>query len=243
MTNIMKEEITLTIPQLNNYDIKTIILNNKTYKLVQNEKCADSMLKDSLEDLSWNDIFKLANEGMLHTKYKIGASKDITLKSGEVVTMQFADYYDGHATFISKDCLETPISMKYNTHDYPNGFEDSIAYKYLNNQIFNLLPDDLHDLLYNGTAYGSRYLTLPSESNVFGEDIYAINSLEDHQWAIFEDPKNRIKKLGRSGTFYDWWEFSVCGNDPTTFCGVNASGAAGYDDATYSHGVPLCFST
>ncbi len=198
----------------------------------------NNTLRDSLEDLSWNDIFKLANNGILHAKYEIGSSKNITLKSGEVVTMQFADYYNGHTAFISKDCLETPMTMKYCGQDYPNDFKDSIIYNYLNTQIFDLLPDDLHDLLSNST----EYLTLPSEYNVFGKDIYSVNSLEDLQWSIFKDPKNRIKKLGRSGAVCGWWESSPNVSDYKCFCGVNTLGVDRYYHASHSLGIPLCFT-
>ena len=229
----------INVPNVDNSNIDVVKFNGKTYKFNNNDN-ESTMKSDALSNLEWNDIFNMVCSGEIYHLYSIGASKDIILKSGEKVIMQFAHYIDNHAIFISKDCLETPVQMVSYYDNFSGNINDTIAYKYLNNQIFNLLPDDLYDIIIK-SSIDKPHLILPSEYNIFGEYIFSDNSIEDYQWDIFKDPKNRIKRLSNDGAVCDWWESSPFVSYSTSFCIVNTSGAADGHGASYSLGVPLCF--
>ena len=91
----------------------------------------------------------------------------------------------------------------------------------------------------SGLLETTDYFGLAPEKAVFGS---ATRSYSDEaalyaQWKWYQTASNRIKKLGDTGSAYNWWECSPCSGASYSFCRVNSYGGAYYDYADYSFGL------
>lgn len=84
------------------------------------------------------------------------------------------------------------------------------------------------------------HLWLPSETQVFGETIFAANELNDSKLDWFSVPKNRVKFVGGSASY--WWLRSPRSGYSYAFCIVLSNGSANYDNAGNSNGVSPGFT-
>lgn len=112
-------------------------------------------------------------------------------------------------------------------------FEKTDLYKWLNGEYRKSLP------FYAGGSNECK-IFLPSEHNIFGEDIYGEGG--DIQWNIFKETKERIRtRKSEYGSPVYWWESSPYVSGASAFCLVITSGAADASGASGSNGVVPCF--
>ena len=194
-----------------------------------------------------------------------------TLKIGDIITektldgeemdLVVVDMGPGWARFESKDCL--PVEVAYNQNNRnAGGFADSDVKRYLNEEVFNGLPEELRNVIAeverkqeNGKSSLCR-LFLPTESELFGDCCYSEDDTYS-QIEYYKDRRNRIKCNRKGGSpDCDWWTASVRSGNSTACVGavghgrsgnstkcvsVSSGGHSGNWNASNELYVPVCF--
>lgn len=218
-----------------------------------------NIIKHSTERSSWHDIADMIHVGEYYRMFDVGDSISCTLKDGKRIDIDVAaanPFGDNQVAFCFHDCLNDASMNRTNTNR--GGFCESKMQDYLNNDIFNLLPDDLKEVItarkivqtIRSAEFSAEYkLWLPSLYEVYGE-VYTRYNCESNekQFELFQNPRNRIKfRRGASGEDYShslyWWLRSPSVGNSTTFWGVNYYGScgSGFGDASNTLGVCPCF--
>lgn len=166
---------------------------------------------------------------------KIGDRISFTLKTGEKVEAMAVKELINGTVFCTVDYLDQAYQMnrKGGTR---GGYEASDLRKSLNGEILDSFPDDIRERLIpfdNGDI-----LTIPSEREMFGENIFAEEDEGDvMQWEPMADRHNRV--AFRDGV-YEWgWLRNVANS--TDFARCRAHGNAHGWNASYSRGVRPAF--
>ena len=164
---------------------------------------------------------------------------------GEEMDLVVVDMGPGWARFESKDCL--PVEVAYNQNNRnAGGFADSDVKHYLNEEVFNNLPEELRNVIAeverkqeNGESSLCR-LFLPTESELFGDCHYSEDDTYS-QIEYYKDRRNRIK-CNRKGGSPDWYWTASVGSGISTIC-VNVDDNGDSSDWNASNGlyVPVCF--
>ena len=164
---------------------------------------------------------------------------------GEEMDLVVADMGPGWARFESKDCL--PVEVAYNQNNRnAGGFADSDVKHYLNEEVFNSLPEELRNVIAeverkqeNGESSLCR-LFLSTESELFGDCCYSEGGTYN-QIEYYKDRRNRIK-CNRKGGSPDWyWTASVRSGNSTHCVHVCYDGHSSGWDASNELYVPVCF--
>lgn len=201
-----------------------------------------------VNQLSWAELKQVADAGDLAKVLHSGDTLGITLKNGEAVTLVVGTDEKGNMFFSTQDCLRDEHRMN-NTMTNRGGWKATEMRRYLNEEVFALLPDDLQAVIKPTTIVqivdGKRVETqdklfLFSATQVFGNGSYSENEPEDTQLDIFRREKDRVKECNTYGTWF-WWLRSACSNYNNNFCGVANYGSS-YGSAYSSSGVALGFS-
>lgn len=164
---------------------------------------------------------------------------------GEEMDLVVVDMGPGWARFESKDCL--PVEVAYNRNNRnAGGFADSDVKRYLNEEVFNNLPEELRNVIAeverkqeNGKSSLCR-LFLPTESELFGDCYYSEDDTYS-QIEYYKDRRNRIK-CNRKGGSPDWyWTASVRSGGSTHCVYVSYYGHSNGWYASNGLYVPVCF--
>lgn len=164
---------------------------------------------------------------------------------GEEMDLVVVDMGPGWARFESKDCL--PVEVAYNQNNRnAGGFADSDVKRYLNEEVFNSLPEELRNVIAeverkqeNGKSSLCR-LFLPTESELFGDCCYSEDDTYS-QIEYYKDRRNRIK-CNRKGGSPDWyWTASVRSGNSAYCVHVISYGSSSGWDASDELYVPVCF--
>lgn len=156
----------------------------------------------------------------------IGDEIDITLKTGENVTLVCERIRDGRATFFTKDLLEDAHAMDESSvvgSDKPLSTMDGYLKK-----LFRLLPDDLQEV--------ASSLRLLKEQEVFGENLFGKPEGRE-KFVRYKRYANRVKRL--NGVPFPYWLSAKDTGSFNGFCFVNTDGISNMNYARYSYGV--CF--
>lgn len=193
---------------------------------------------------TWTELKRLANEKKLSSALKSGDTIDITLKNGELVTLVVGKDLTGSIFFITKDCLRDKHRMNP-TPSIKGGWERCEMRRYLNEDVFTLLPDDLQEVIkptpimqiVNGNRVEVQdKLFCLSTTQVFGPDVWTTNGPEDSRIDIFEEKACLVKHSG------GWWLRSIYGNSNGAFYGIVSDAAYNYSIANASRGVAFGFT-
>ena len=148
-----------------------------------------------------------------------------------------------------KNCLNTKGYMN-SSNTNSGGWEESARRKWCNDIFYNAIPSILRNgikqvIKKNYKVYNSNNITttsdycfLLSETEIFGEKKYSIDSTEGTQYEYYKTSSNRIKQV--SGSNYYWWERSPCGSSSSYFCRVDIDGDASWNGASYTYGFAPC---
>ena len=227
----------------------------------------ESNVPTAFSEASWSDIQAAILTGSYKTDFNIGDTKDVELTGIGTMTLQIADfdhdYLSGSTsaskagiTLITKNLL--PDTKQINsTNTNVGGFPASDLYDYLNEDIYNALPEDLKSIIVpiykwygtgnntqNGEWHGCK-VWAPLEYEMFGSTTHS--PATEHttgnarKYPIFTDNNSRIKKLNNgSGQANVYWEASPNASNSSQFCGVNIGGtASGYLNVGDPRGI--CF--
>lgn len=204
-----------------------------------------NITKKRTEETNWDCIRALVRSDGL----KVGDEITDQLLSGEKITYVVAHITEEEVHFVSKDCLDQRVQWNASGMN-AGGFKDSDVCRFLNETVWNMLPEELREVISERECLQivdgeeSRFslkLWIPSEYEVF-EDDWASEVKEGQQFEIFKDPRNRIKGAGDGGSRAYWWLLSVCGGYSTNACLVASYGNASSHYCSDAYRVPVCFS-
>ena len=206
--------------------------------------------KTITSEIEWNTIKKAQADGKLQELFQLGDELDITLKTGEELTVQVADTKE-HMRFVLKDCMKDEHGMnKKMTNE--GGWRDSGMRLWLNETVFHMLPDELQEIIVprriaqtmdGETLESEDKLWLPSFTEMFGKEKakdWAPADTNETQMELFTTERSRVKEMPGEGTWW-YWLRSPCGSNSAFFCFVNSGGYANYNFASYGSGVAFGF--
>lgn len=202
-----------------------------------------------VNQFSWTELKQAADAGNLDKVLHSGDTLGITLKNGEAVTLVVGTDEKGNMFFSTQDCLRDEHRMNSTVTNH-GGWEATEMRRYLNEDVFALLPDELQAVIRPTTIVqivdGKRVETqdklfLFSATQVFGRGSYSENEPEDTQLDIFRREKDRVKECNTYGTWF-WWLRSARSFSYYSFCSVGGSGNHTNYSAGSSYGVALGFS-
>lgn len=235
-------------------------LDAVTYALDTVAKKYGIKYRRPLEMLTWEEIADIAKSGKAAAHFRVGDTKDITLKSGETVTAVIVGF--NHDVLDSE--LENTASITFgitgvldgwfemNADDTNNGgwAKSKMRTVYMQ-RIENLLPDDvraaLQPVVKTTTKGGGSddiemtvdKLFLFSEVEIVGSDAADSGDDEGAQYKYFEKPENRVKK--RNADACIWWLRSPYASNAAPFFFVGTAGIMRYNSASYAYGVSFGF--
>ncbi len=206
--------------------------------------------KTITSEIEWNTIKKAQADGKLQELFQLGDELDITLKTGEELTVQVADAKE-HMRFVLKDCMKDEHSMnKKMTNE--GGWRDSGMRPWLNETVFHMLPDELQEIIVprrivqimdGETLESGDRLWLPSFAEMFGEEKakdWAPADTNETQMELFTTERSRVKEVPENGTWW-YWLRSPRGSNSTYFCDVYSNGSANCSNASNGNGVAFGF--
>lgn len=214
----------------------------------------------SLEACSWDQIAYISKTGLANTYFDVGDTKNITLSTNEVLTMQIYDFAhdekcDGSGkagiTFGTKNLMASEKVMNSSTTN-SGGWQSSEMRSWVNSNLYNDMQPELRNCIktinkYSGIGGGTTSglavtqdkIFLFSEIEILGAQYNSVSG-EGFQYPIFEY-ENRLKKRnnGTGGAGY-YWERSSYVNNTSTFNIMTDTGYNGWTIyASSSSGV--CF--
>lgn len=218
----------------------------------------------TLDAYSWSEISTIAESGNASSFFKVGDEKNITLSTGEMVTLIILGFdHDtktagGTAgiTFGMKNLLATTYPMN-SSNTNSGGWTSSVMRTSTMATLLSQLPSDLQSVIKpvnKLTSAGAQSTTINTDSDslfllsqieVFGSNSYSVAG-EGTQYAYYKDIANtstlRIKKLANgTGSANYWWLRSPYASSSASFCLVNGGGRAGGNLASDSGGVAFGF--
>lgn len=214
---------------------------------------------------SWETISAACKDGSYKTVYQVGDTKDITLSTGETITVAIMgfdhdDLSDGSGKAPITVAMENLLATKYSMNSAGTnvgGWNDSLMRTSTMATILTQLPSDLQSVIKQvnkkATSGGgvttittsSDNLWLFAEVEVDGTTStgYASEGEQYEYWQSVKDgtvDADRIKYLSNgSGSADVWWLRSPRVNISSTFRSVDSSGAVGIRIAEFTLGV--CF--
>lgn len=207
--------------------------------------------KTITSEIEWNTIKKAQADGKLQELLQVGDELDITLKTGEELTVQAVGTTERGLIFLQKDCMKDEHGMNKRMTN-KGGWRDSEMRLWLNGTIIHMLPDELREMIVPRcivqTMDGERLesedkLWLPSFTELFGKEgaeDWAPADTDETQLELFSTERSRVKERPGNGTWW-YWLRSPYGSNSAFFCLVNSSGGAGYINASIANGVAFGF--
>jgi hypothetical protein len=245
-----------------NYVPTTRTINGKVLSDNVTLSLEDILDISSLDDSSWSTISLLARLGLAEKAFSVGDTKDITLTTGEIVTMQiwgFDHDAENSITFGAKNLMKDKRQMNSSATNV-GGWSSSAMRTWLNGDFYNSLPENVKSVITEvskKTCAGNESTTintttdkifLPAQVEVYGSAPYSSTD-EGSQYAIFKNAgvttsncSALIKNLANgSGSACNWWLRSPNSSSTTYFCNVYSNGNCGNNNASSSLGVCPCF--
>lgn len=213
-----------------------------------------------LESFTWEQIAYISEHGQADTYFDIGDTKNITIFTSEILTMQIYDFNhddksdrSGKAgiTFGMKNLMGPEFSMNSGATNAGGWDSSNMRNLILSSNIYNTMASDLKSSIKNvdkRAAVGSMTATIKVSSDklfLFSEmEIAGTTSFsspgEGVMYPIFTNPASRAKKLSNgSGSAVSWWLRSPLSLTYDAFDTINEIGYVGYISSNYGQGI--CF--
>lgn len=208
-----------------------------------------------LGDNNWNQIVQAVETGVAKEYWKIGDEADLTLSTGEIVTVQIwnfdhDDLADGSGkakvTFGMKNLLATTYrihsgsgagwhncELRDKMSAFLNQFPPELktAIKFVSKKSIDFAGSEL-------TSPGNDKIWIPSCSEVNYAHIYN----EGAGYPIFSNNASRIKKLSNgTGAAASYWIRTANSSNKSSWMDIGYDGAYASSTPTTNEGVCLCF--
>lgn len=188
------------------------------------------------KESTWAELKALAEAGKLGEVLKSGDNIPVTLKNGEEVSFDIGKDESGKIYFVMHNCLKESKPMNSSCTN-AGGWEESTMRRYLNEEVIELLPDELREIIKptkivqvwrDKRRETEDKLFLLSRTQAFGKDkSYEAIEPNDSQIDIFENQRERVKKCEEVEDVYCWWLRSPYSGNFNSFCYVFTGGAVG----------------
>ena len=194
---------------------------------------------------NWATIMEAVNKGRAREVLHSGDQIFITLKSGEDVSFDVTYDATGKLFLVMHDCMDREHYMN-KLWTNAGGWRECDMRWYLNEEVFDLLPDDLQthikpttitQVIDGETVTFTDKLFLLSTTQVFGKGFWSDEEPEDSQLDIFKTERDRVKLC--NGYTSRWWLRSAYYTN--FFDDVGSSGDYSNTNANGSGGVVLGF--
>lgn len=214
--------------------------------------------KATLNSMSWADINTICQAGKASEYWSRGDTKNITLSTGEEITVRIEDFnHDTLAaggkapiTFGMVDCLNTTRQM--NSSNTNSGGWGSTSMRTFMTTLLSQLPSDLQNVIKSVTKTTSAgnnssaltttndklWLFSYTEVNFDANTSYSPGG-EGSAYPLFVSNASRVKKVNGSASW--WWLRSPAATNTAYFCYVYTSGSAYYYRASFNGGVAVGF--
>lgn len=161
--------------------------------------------KTITSEIEWNTIKKAQADGKLQELLQVGDELDITLKTGEELTVQAVGTTERGLIFLLKDCMKDEHGMNKRMTN-KGGWRDSEMRLWLNETIIHMLPDELREMIVPRrivqTMDGERLesedkLWLPSFTEMFGKEgaeDWAPADTDETQLELLSTERSRVKE-------------------------------------------------
>lgn len=219
--------------------------NNVHLYLKERQSSPDSTESTRL----WSEIKKARDEGQLSKLLKSGDRIPLTLTNGERIDLAVGKDKNGKIYFIFHYLMKDDHPMNKN-YTNKGGWKASDMRRYVNKDVFNLLPDEVQDvivptkivqILDNKRIETMDNLFCLSRTQVCGPSNASRFEPEDSQIDIFVKNENRVKTVPGNDDPREWWLRSPVYNTSYSFCGVDTDGSYNIYGAYYSAGVTAAF--
>lgn len=203
----------------------------------------------SEKKFGWVDLKDAAMEGKLDRILVSGDRVPLTLKTGEDVFVRATRDKNDKWFFIFEDCLDFPHSMNDIDTNY-GGWAECGMRKYLNETVFELLPDELQSIIVptrivqipDGIrrAETEDRLFLPSKTQMLGKGMWGNLEPEDAEIIYYQRDVERVKGCGKNRA---WWYFlrTPYAGSTSAFWAVDKGGSILISSANNNGGVAPCF--
>lgn len=172
------------------HDVIPVVTCPKCGKFVK-AKLPTLLGDKALDNLSWDEVRKMPKE-----RIALGATKIITLKNGEIYTLWVVNRTDGLVVGFKDLYGANENGGKALNENGDCAYKDSTLRKWLNNDFYDLLPDDFKAVLATASVQsGGEILEdkvfIPSETEYRGELKFG-ECEEGAQFELYKDWRNRI---------------------------------------------------
>lgn len=204
-----------------------------------------TLTKTVLENGDFQGIVDLAHD--TEQFLFVGDEISFKLKDGTPVTFVVAHFnpYGEGVALVLKDCLPDRHAMN-DSWTNAGGWRDSEMRKYLNSEIYELLPDDVKAAIkertiiqkHKGKTYESKdKLWLLSRTELEGE--YSTD-VDDVHFDLFKDERSRVKQIDDE-TWWYWTRSPVAGGSGYFVYVYTGGSSTGNGSANNSNGVAFGF--
>lgn len=200
------------------------------------------------EEFSWEMLKAALDRNEM--QYQVGDVVISELRNGNPQEWVITDIGKDYIRFEARDCIKDAEQRMNKEWTNAGGIALSEMQGYLDNEIWNLLPSDLQEVIatvdrkYMDGKEEKTYQTklfLPSASEVFDENnCFGEENLYE-QLDYYKDRHHRVKLNGFGGGSAYWWLSSPYSGYAAYFCFVTTAGAANGYGASISYGVAPCF--
>lgn len=203
------------------------------------------IIKRTATPITWKEVKELVEKGQHKAFFEVGDVIPVELKDGQNVRFVVAELFDDSIAFVTEDCLKDRYFMNERWTN-KGGWRDSAMRKYLNSEIYDLLPDELKAVITDRTIkqeqggeelVSTDKLWLLSRTELTGSHYSA--DKEDVHFSLFKDERSRVKQV--DGETWWYWLRSPLASNSTNFCYVSSGGVASNGNASSSDGVAFGF--
>ena len=215
--------------------------------------------RHNLNGMSWSRIKYLCGRTGYRQFFSVGDTKDIILKNGEQITMRIIGIrhdttHDGRKAALTWEMVDFMKDRHVMNKSCTNegGWTSSEMRRYLNEDVFSLLPDEVQDVIYpvikttscggNKTGKVSTVdkLFLLSEHERYGRKFYSAG--DEGRWYQWyrREGVSYAKKYPNGDSGWGWMR-SPYGSNSASFCRVGSGGSAFDGNASSSDGVAFGF--
>ena len=212
------------------------------------------IIRKTSTPITWKEISEKIKAGKAKEFLSVGDIIPIKMKDGQTVNAVVAEtetytcVKDGDSprvVFVIEDCLSERHAMN-KTYTNKGGWRDSEMRKYLNTKIYNLLPDDLKEVIAERTIIQN----INSEKLSSTDKLWLLSMTEvgrdyetdegENRFSLFKDERSRVKQVNGETAWY--WLRSPGATSDAAFCNVGTSGEVEYwHDAGGECGVAFGF--
>ena len=242
--------LTITLNKTSVDEVNEEYVCSLEFNAVERNELGDSSI--SFNDDSWDLISKNIKSGKTH-KYNVGDTKEIDLGDLGTHTVRIANMSECTNGETSESACGFVIEFTdiinqqthYDTQTNVGGWRDSKIRTYVNETLYNSLPNDLANIVLetkvisgHGSSVSTNFETtdklyLLSTKEIYGETTYDTIDKETRQLDYYKNEGVTNSNYSKAIKSYNstnsvWWLRSARSNYGSAFNAINATGATNF---------------